>query len=125
MIYVLLLLATLAFFEAFVRLDALAPLRVVVRAGPEGFRTISSAVMTDDEKELAVRQLSGQLLRATAEMVLKVALATAAAALVIWIGARLLALPWDAVEERLLSVPVILALVVVTLGYARVRHVIF
>lgn len=125
MIYVLLLIATVVFFEAFVRLDALTPVRVVLSAGPEGLRTISSSTMGDDEKERVVRQLSKQMLRATFEMILKLAVATAAAALSLWLGARLLSVPLGEIEDALLSLPVIAGLLVATLGYARLRHVLF
>ena len=125
MVYGLLLIATLVFFEAFVRLGALAPMRVMFSAGPEGLRTISSSMITDDEKERVVRHLSKQMLRATTEMILKVALATAAAGLVLWLGAEVFSVPLEELESSLLSLPVIAALLVVALGYARIRHVFF
>jgi len=125
MIHALLLVATLVFFEAFVRLDALAPMRVLVNVGPEGLRTIASSTVSDDEKERIARQLSKRMFRATLELILKLTLATAAAALAIWLGARLLSVPLDALEDALLSLPVIIGLLVATLGYARLRHVIF
>jgi len=125
MVYGLLLIAALVFFEAFIRLGTLAPVRVVFSAGPEGLRTISSSVITDDEKERIVRHLSKQMLRATLEMVVKAGLATAAAALLLWIGATALSVPWAEIEKSLLSLPVIAALLVVTLVYARIRHVFF
>lgn len=125
MVYGLLLIATFVFFEAFVRLDTLAPMRVVFSAGPEGLRTISSSMITDDEKERVVRHLSKRMLRATTEMILKVVLAAAAATLVLWVGAKAFSVPLKELESSLLSLPVIAALLVITLGYARIRHVFF
>ena len=125
MVYGLLLIAALVFFEAFIRLGTLAPVRVVFSAGPEGLRTISSSVITDDEKERIVRHLSKQMLRATLEMVVKAGLATAAAALLLWIGATALSVQWVEIEKSLLSLPVIAALLVITLVYARIRYVFF
>jgi len=125
MIHALLLVATLVFFEAFVRLHALAPMRAVLSIGPQGLRTIASSTLSDDEKERIARQLSKQMFRATAEMIVKLALAAAAAALTLWLGARLLSVPLDALEDALLSLPVMIGLLVATLGYARLRHVIF
>jgi hypothetical protein len=125
MVYGLLLVATFVFFEAFVRLGTLAPMRTVLSAGPEGLRTISSSMISDDEKERVVRQLSKQMLRATTEMILKATLATAAAGLVLWLGAELFSVPLEELESAILSLPVIAGLVVVALGYARIRHVLF
>lgn len=122
MVYALLVAAAIIFLEAFLRLDTLAPVRFVFRAGPEGLRTVTSAALSDDEKEVRLRQLSGRLLRATAEMVIKLVFALTAATALLWLGAAAANVPYAQIERALLSLPVIAGLVVVTIVYARFRR---
>lgn len=122
MVYALLLAAAIIFLEAFLRLDTLAPVRFVLKAGPEGLRTIASAALSDDEKEVRLRQLSGRLLRATAEMVAKLLLALTAATALLWLGAAAAGVPVEDIERALLSLPVIAGLAVAAIVYARLRR---
>lgn len=121
MIYGLLIVATVAFYEAFLWLRVAVPMRLLLAEGPRGLRTISST-MSDDDKERVLREASKQMLRATAELVLKVVLATAAAALTLCLGAVLLSVPFAEVEQAMLSPVSIAVLVVVALAYAKIRH---
>ena len=121
MIYVSLMLFCVVFFESFVSLRLAADAVAIMARSQEAMRVLTSAELSDDDKEVFVRRASGQIFIATLRFAAKFAL----------IGLALYALFWCTVtvfpdlEQPLLddfvSPLVIVSLTAATMAYAWIR----
>jgi len=122
MIYVLLMLFCVVFFELFVSLRIATDAVAIMARSQEAMRVLTSAELSDDDKEVFVRRASGQIFIATLRFAAKFAL----------IGLALYALFWCTVtvvpdfERPLLddfvSPLVIVSLTAATMAYAWIRR---
>ena len=121
MIYVSLLLFCIVFFELFVSLRIGTDAVAIMARSQEAMRVLTSAQLSDDDKEIFTRRASAQIFIATLRFAAKFAL----------IGLVLYALFWCTVSvfpnserpllKSFVSPLVIVALTVATMAYAWIR----
>ena len=113
-----------AFVELFVRLRLLADARAIMRVSRESLAVLTDRGLSDDDKEKLIRRRTVEMFKATFAFIAKFA----GLCLMLYL-LYLLVSGWsaplgDELFAHFMSVPSLLALTLVTMGYVWVRNVV-
>lgn len=115
------LLAAIAFYEAFVALKATSDAFKMRETLTHAFAIVQSTTMTDEEKAVAMQRSSVAMIRSVGMTVAKIAASVAAALLVLFIASRFAWRFDDLIVYSLKPIPLI-AVVGGVMLYGMIRH---
>lgn len=120
-ILLVLIVAGLAFYEAFVGLRIMADVTRMSAISARSADVVRSTTMDDDAKGLAMRQASAGLFAAVGLATVKMAIALTAAALVVLAASRI-AWPLSTLTQTAMTPAAIVIVTLAVAAYGYVRH---
>lgn len=115
------LLAGIAFYEAFIALQATSDALKMRETLSQAFAIVQSTTMTDEEKAVAMQRSSVAMISSVGLTVAKIAASVAAALLVLFVVSRFVWAFDDLLAYSFKPIPLIAVIIGVTL-YGTVRH---